>query len=111
MLATVVIWPEPLRAADGKKEIPALLNQKDLPAKYREAAEQVAAALAAEKETPREFKAEVEEKGGRAYVFHLWHISAFTPENKGVVGNPGGKCRDIVYDLKSRTASKSMFWQ
>ena len=111
LMAVSFYYPYPLRAADETKVAPALMNQKDLPAKYQEAAKSVAAVLASEKEDPREFKAEVQEKGETAYVFHLWHISAFTPGNKGAVGNPGGRCRDIVYDVKSRKASKSVFWQ
>jgi hypothetical protein len=83
------------------------LNQRDLPPTYWDAALNVAAVLVAEKENPREFKAEIEEKNG-TYVFHLWHVSGL---GNPVVGNPGGKCRDIIYDLASRTASKSTFWQ
>jgi hypothetical protein len=67
-------------------------------------------ALAAENEDPREFQAEVEEKEGMV-VFHLRHSSAFAAENIGAMGNPGGRCRDIVYDVKNRKSSRSIFWQ
>jgi hypothetical protein len=90
---------------------PGLKYLIELPAKYQKAAERVAAVLISEKEDPSQFKAEVEENGKETFVFHLWHISAFKAENAGAVGNPGGKCRDIVYDVKSGRASASMFWQ
>jgi hypothetical protein len=44
-------------------------------------------------------------------MFHLWHESAFLPENRNVVGNPGGKCRDVWYDPEKRTVVKVFWWQ
>lgn len=84
----------------------------EVPAKYQVAAQAVAAVLADEGEEPKEFRAKVVEKdGGGTLVFHLWHDSAFTPEHAREIGNPGGRCRDVVYDVRSRKASQSVFWQ
>jgi hypothetical protein len=99
-----------LHAANAKRE--ALPRLSEVASRYEGAAKAVVAVLVGEKEKPKEFRAEIEEKEeGKVLVFHLWHDSAFMPENKRVIGNPGGKCRDIVYDVRNRKASQSLFWQ
>lgn len=61
---------------------------------------------------PGEFYVELEERdSGTLYVLHLWHQSAFLPENIGMNGNPGGKCRDVWYSVKERKIIKTLFWQ
>jgi hypothetical protein len=105
--------PGAINAAEppaGPGAPPWLLS--DVPPKYQEAAKAVALVLVREKEEPKEFKAEVEEKeGGEVFVFHLWHVSAFASENRNAPGNPGGKCRDISFYSRTGKASRSMFWQ
>ncbi len=111
LLALVFTSSAGLLASSTKKELPPP-RLSELPVRYQDAAKAVAAVLVGEKEEPKEFRAEIEEKDeGKKFVFHLWHDSAFTRENKRVVGNPGGKCRDIEYDVRSRKASQSLFWQ
>jgi hypothetical protein len=113
VLALFFGCPGAVNAAEAKKgpsAPPWLLS--DVPPKYQEAAKAVALVLVGEKEDPAEFKAEVEEREeGEVFVFHLWHLSAFTPENKNAVGNPGGKCRDISFYSRTGKASRSMFWR
>jgi hypothetical protein len=83
-----------------------------LPEKYRSAAEAIAAALRQDGEEPREFSCEVEPSADRReLIFHLWHESAFRPENRGVVGNPGGRCRDVSYDPRQQRITRTLFWQ
>ena len=106
-----------LHAVDTKKESVAPRRLSELPEKYQDAAKAVAAILVGEKEDPKELRATVEEGDGKLWIFQLWHVSAFeemrNAKAKGysVIGNPGGKCRNIAYDLKSGKASRSMLWQ
>ena len=96
----------------GKPGLPALLDMEAFPEQYRDAARAVAASVADAGEDPKEFYAQVEPKdSSRLLVFHLWHRSAFEPQNIGMLGNPGGKCRDVWYDMDSRKATKTLFWQ
>ncbi len=89
-----------------------LVNVGDFPAEYQEAARSVAASLLEHGEIPKEFSADVESKDeGKILVFHLWHESAFEPQNRHAVGNPGGKCRDVKYDVTRCKVTKTLFWQ
>lgn len=100
-----------LPAASTKQES-TLPRLSEVHPRYQDAASAVAAVLVGEKEEPKEFRVRVEEKhGGKVLVFRLWHDSAFTPENERFIGNPGGRCRDIEYDVESRKASQSLYWQ
>ena len=72
----------------------------------------VADAVVRSGERPEEFFAEVDAGSADGIVvFHLWHRSAWNPENRGVVGNPGGKCRDVYYDAKRGEVIRTLFWQ
>jgi len=74
------------------------------PEQYRDAVRAVARYVG----SPQDFFAEIEpQKDGRELVFHLWHKSAFTPEDIGAAGNPGGKCRDVVYDTKKHSVTQT----
>jgi hypothetical protein len=44
-------------------------------------------------------------------VFHLWHVSAFRPENLNVLGNPGGKCMSMLYDERQKKIVKKWGWR
>jgi len=91
---------------------PPLANVDAFPEGYREAARTVAGALAQTGERAEEFYAEVEpQEGGQRLIFHLWHESAFEAENRNVVGNPGGKCRDVYYDARQHKVTQTLFWQ
>ena len=113
----LVFWPLLcLCAACAASEpmIPPHLKGKQLgtptafPEKYREAVVAAAGAVKA----PHEFYVEIEEKPAEhSVVLHLWHATAFLPENRGMMGNPGGQCRDIVYDTRARKVVKVLFWQ
>ena len=76
----------------------------------RDAAVAVAAELRSSGEEPSEFFATVTDST-ETLVFHLWHDSAFAPENANVVGNPGGRCRDAHYDKATRAVTKVLYWQ
>jgi hypothetical protein len=62
-------------------------------------------------EFPEEFYADVKPDGHGVLVFHLWHKSALPIENMDVVGNPGGKCRDVIYDTESHRVRSTLFCQ
>ena len=48
----------------------------------------------------------------KAYlVFHLWHRSAFSPENLDVSGNPGGRCMSMLYDGRQKKVVKKWGWK
>ena len=90
----------------------ALVNVDAFAAEYRSAVQSVAALLARNGEPAEDFYAEVEPtQNGQIIILHLWHESAFEPQNSGVAGNPGGKCRDVHYDVRLRKAIQTVFWQ
>ena len=78
------------------------------PEKFRPAVQKVAKSVG----KPEEFFANIEEtKNTGELVFHLWHQDAFKPENMNVVGNPGGKCRDVYFDPQKGEVTKTLWWQ
>ena len=87
-------------------------NPEAFAVEYQEGARAVAASLVAIGEKPSEFYADVEsKKDGQLLVFHLWHESAFEPRHQNAIGNPGGKCRDVHYDVRKGKATESLLWQ
>ena len=98
-----VLTPETVGAA-------SLIKLEDIAPSFRDAASVAATALRATGEAPQEFFVEIEETPD-AVVLHLWHKDAFLPENANVIGNPGGKCRDMYYDPEARTITKTLLWQ
>jgi len=44
-------------------------------------------------------------------IFHLWQRDAFRPENRDLMGNPGGKCRDVYVRRKDLKVTHTLFWQ
>jgi hypothetical protein len=100
---------------DGDGRPPGLLPLADpdtFPEDYRPGAMAVAAAVEGGGDRAGEFFAEVEASGpAGVVVFHLWHRSAWEPENRGATGNPGGKCRDIRYDPARGRVVEILFWQ
>jgi hypothetical protein len=80
------------------------------PEDYRVAVGSVAQELRNDREDPAEYYAEIEPTS-RALMFHLWHQDAFKEENRGLLGNPGGKCRDFLYDLELHRVTEKLFWQ
>jgi hypothetical protein len=84
----------------------------NLSREYATAVAAVADRLRLEGEDPDVFHADLDVvEDGKVIIFHLWHITAFAPENEHARGNPGGKCRDIRYDRLTGETSDSLFWQ
>jgi len=81
-----------------------LIKTTNFPQAYQEAIKAVIKKL----DKPEEFYVKIEKKGN-ILIFHLWHKIAF--EGPITPGNPGGKCRDIYYDLKLKKITKILFWQ
>lgn len=108
------VWQLAIRGDDNRMpaELLPLADPGAFPAKYRSAARIVADVVAGAGERPSEFLAEIE--AGRpdgVIVFHLWHQSAWKPRNRGVVGNPGGRCRDVRFDPNRGQVVETLFWQ
>jgi hypothetical protein len=79
---------------------------------HRTAATSVAQYLSQKGENPKEFFANVESSSdGNVLVFHLWHQSAFEPQYRGADGNPGGKNRDVWFDVTAGKVVKMLYWQ
>jgi len=78
---------------------------------YRPVLRAVIDELKKNREDPSEFYASVESQGPNQAVVHLWHQDAFKAENLGIVGNPGGRCRDFYYDMKQKKITKKLGWQ
>ena len=90
----------------------------ELDEKYQIAAQSVKATLRHHGMNPSEFRAVVEElRQERQYVFHLHHLSAFEARREArktgmdIIGNPGGKSCNVVFDLRTREASRPIPWQ
>jgi hypothetical protein len=90
----------------------------ELDEKYQIAVESVTNALKRHGINPSEFRAVVEElREERQYVFHLHHLSAFEARREAkkigmdIIGNPGGKSCNVVFDIRTREASRPMLWQ
>ena len=103
-VCSCLVWAQP--------RPPALVDSAALAPEYRAAAAAVAQFLTQKGENPKEFFANVEHApGDKDLVFHLWHQTAFEPQNRNVVGNPGGKNRDVYFDVGSGTVTRMLFWQ
>jgi len=93
-------------------KLPSPANPGSFPSSQQDAARAVAVALRERGEKPGEFHAQVvTEDAGNVLVFHLWHDSALTKQNRQAPGNPGGKCRDAYYDRRKKQVAKMLFWQ
>jgi hypothetical protein len=100
------------RFMEEKKSLPSPANAESFPTSQQEAARAVAAALRERGEKPEEFHARVETKeADNILVFNLWHESAFAKRDGLVAGNPGGKCRNVYYDRKTKQVTQMLFWQ
>ena len=107
-LRAIVICSIPVFAGATPKDLPRLTQTASFPSPYRDAARAVARHVA----SPSDYFAQVEpQKGGNELVFHLWHKTAFLPQNRGAAGNPGGKCLDVGYDTKKRKVVHDWAWQ
>ena len=107
-------WRLASRAEEGgpPSGLLPLADAGAFPPQYRSAARAVADAIALGGERSEDFFAEVEvRRSDGMIVFHLWHRSAFEPGNRGVFGNPGGKCRDVRFDSRRGQVVKIRFWQ
>jgi len=87
-----------------------LIDITKFPAEYRVAVETTAMYLKSKGEEPSEFHASNITQSSEIIILPLWHESAFKFD-KNVVGNPGGKCRNIEYDTKSKRVIREVFWQ
>lgn len=78
------------------------------PERLREAVRAVGQSVGAS----AEFWAQIEpDRRTGELVFHLWHQAAFLPANRGMLGNPGGKCRDVHYSREHKKVTRTLFWQ
>ena len=93
------------------EKAPSLADPGAFPNEFRLGAQSVAASVQLHGENPSEFRAVVEGPQNGILTFHLWHQSAFTPENRGANGNPGGKCRDVKFDLATNKVFSTVLWQ
>src|SRR5688572_15827751 len=88
-------------SAHAQSKPPALIETAAWAPEYRTAAVAVAKFLSQKGEKPSEFFAEVTRSpDGKELVFHLWHQTAFDAKYRNVVGNPGGKNRDVRYNVR-----------
>ena len=81
-----------------------------LPSEYRVAAVAAAAYLKGKGEEPSEFYVSDISRKTKIIVLPLWHESAFKLKEP-VLGNPGGKCRNLEYDTDSKRIASELFWQ
>jgi hypothetical protein len=92
-------------------KVKSILKPETFPAGERAAIQASVEQLRLDGESPSEFYAEVEVETNGVLVVELWHQSAFKPEYRLVVGNPGGKCRNFYYDIRQKKITEKLFWQ
>jgi len=80
------------------------------PAEYHPALKAAAEYLKAKGEEPSEFYVSDISKTKTTVVLPLWHKSAFELKER-VVGNPGGKCRNLEYNMAQNKITGELFWQ
>ncbi len=105
---------EPMGKSEYAQTLPKggwWIGSSETPDKYQEAMQVVEELLKSRDEDPYEFYVTVTEKDKDIIIFHLWHKDAFKPENRRVIGNPGGRCRDIQYHSKMKRIINQLFWQ
>jgi hypothetical protein len=91
---------------------PSLVNSAAFAPEHREALSAVTRFIVQKGEDPLDFFAEVTQSPNTdELVFRLWHASTFNPQSTKVIGNPGGKNRDVYYDVKARKVTRMVFWQ
>ncbi len=92
----------------SKDDLLQLTVTKPIPEKFHEALK----AIQKSQKNPQEFYIQFEMNNSRTeLIFHLWHESAFLQKNRNITGNPGGKCKDVYYNLKQKKVTKTYFWQ
>jgi hypothetical protein len=89
------------------------LNVNEAPELYRESVCAVIHELRKTREYPGDFFVQFPEipTDDSVIIINLWHKSALEAVHSDIPGNPGGKCRDMYYDTRSRTVVKVQFWQ
>ena len=90
---------------------PLVGDGENIAKEHQEAAAAVAASVREGGEDPKEFSCQIETAANGELIFHLWHESAFLPENRNTAGNPGGKCRDVYYNPTQKKVVKTLGWQ
>jgi hypothetical protein len=102
-----------LFAAEGKGVLYPLTVREEFPVEYQKAASAVIAAIAKEGLAPREYSAAVQSReGGKILEFALWHDTALKQrEAPSVRGDPSGKCRTVLYDVKKEAVTKIYGWR
>jgi hypothetical protein len=99
--------------SSAQEKLPTLAQQTAFPKEFQLGVKTVATYIQRGGEDPSEFHVDVEGPIDGTLVLHLWHKSAFTSEfrNHAVVGNPGGKCRNVTFDLGTNTVLSTEPWQ
>jgi len=77
---------------------------------YHAAVKAAAEYLKARNEEPAEFYVSDITRAKTTIVLPLWHQSAFGLKER-VVGNPGGKSRNLEYNTTKNTITGELFWQ
>ena len=91
---------------------PPLVNSAAFASEHREALSAVIGFIVQKGEDPLDFFAEVTRSPNKdELVFRLWHADTFNPQVTKVIGNPGGKNRDVYYDINGRKVARMVFWQ
>ena len=101
---------EDVMIVEEKVKATKLTDLALLPVEFRAAAEAAASHLKGKGEEPSEFYVSDISRQGNTIVLPLWHITAFPPKQR-VVGNPGGKCRNLEYDTITGRITGELFWQ
>jgi hypothetical protein len=97
---------------DRPADLIALADIGSFPAEYRQAAAAVNELVDRSGEQSKEFYVRIDaSRPDKIIVLHLWHQSAWAPENKGKTGNPGGRCRDAWFDPTSGQIVRVELWQ
>ena len=94
------------------RALPTLSDTTRFPEALRDAVLEVAHVVREEGDDPSEFHVEYRTNASESVVFFdLWFSAGLAPGSVRIAGNPGGRSRTVSYDLSTKRASPSRFWQ
>jgi hypothetical protein len=62
-------------------------------------------------ENPYEYYVQIEKDNKEKVSIHLWHQISFDSEHCNVLGNPSGKNKTFIVDLKNKNVIEKQLWQ
>ena len=100
-----------LESFDNKVKRLGLIKITDTTYYYKDAQIAMTNYLINKKEDPNDFYIPKNQIINQDTIFTVWHKIALLPESADVLGNPGGKCRNLYYDKNKKQVIKGLLWK